>query len=213
MTKVQQKVVPQAQKPQAASVEEVNHAIAALTDEQAVKLRVISNHRHRSLGKRGAGRDPNHLLLDAINALLEGKRHWYPASCDLVRFLDQAMRSIADHLRTAKRHVGDDALDRAVPPPAELTFDELAEATPAGTPNPQQQLEAEEHETLARQMYERFRAAFDEDFVGQLVYEALADSRTPGEIRESLGLSMKEYETVVKRVRRTVTRLMDGGSR
>ena len=40
--------------------------------------------------------------------------------------------------------------------------------------------------------------------------EALLEGHTPAEIREGLRLSHKEYETIVKRVRRTVHKLIDG---
>ena len=42
--------------------------------------------------------------------------------------------------------------------------------------------------------------------------EARLDGNDPSEIREGLGLSQKEYETTVKRIRRAVKRLLEGQS-
>jgi DNA-directed RNA polymerase specialized sigma24 family protein len=53
---------------------------------------------------------------------------------------------------------------------------------------------------------------FSNDTEAALVLEARLDGNDPSEIRDSLGLSQKEYETTVKRIRRTVKRLLESQS-
>jgi DNA-directed RNA polymerase specialized sigma24 family protein len=63
---------------------------------------------------------------------------------------------------------------------------------------------------LERLITNRFR----EDPEAALVLEALLDGKAASEIREGFGLSSKEYETDVKRVRRAVReiiKIVNGG--
>lgn len=190
----------------AATPEEFAAALEQLEPAQLVRLKKSAQFRHRSLGERGVGRVANDLLSDAVEATLDERRYWVPANCDVVRYLLQAMRSIASHMRDAKLT---DAMSHVAWPAA--TADAIAQqehldSRPGPASDPESELAAE-------QLHQQLYTAFDDDPEAQLIYEARIAGQTPDEIRAGLQLSEKEYETIVKRVRRTARRQIQGGSR
>jgi hypothetical protein len=188
-----------------ATKEEIEEALAALTDAQVIRLTKVSAYRHGTLGARRAGRHEGDLLSDAITAMLEGRRKWIKANVALVPFLLGVMKSLASHIRTGKAV---DAFDELTPNPANDDDDnaeDFVEQIPTAAPiDPERILRARE---LDGQVRERFK----EDPEVLLVYEAFLDKMKPAEIQSCLGLSEKEYNAAALRLRRGVEKLAKGG--
>jgi DNA-directed RNA polymerase specialized sigma24 family protein len=195
---------PSVQTP--ATKEEVEQALAALTDGQLVRLSRSSAFRHGTLGRRGAGCHEGDLLSDAIVLMLEGRRKWIKANVELVPFILGVMRSLASHIYAGKPL---DAFDEIAPNPVyeEDAAEDYVEQIPTPAPvDPERQLLAVE---LDKQIRERFK----DDPVALLVYEAFLEKMTPAEIQSCLGIDEKEYNAAAKRLRRAIRSLAKGGPR
>ena len=188
-----------------ASREQVEQALAGLTTVQLLRLGLTAEFRHRSLGARGAGRNPEDLLSDAIIAALEGRRKW-PTAIAFMAFLQGAMRSLASHIR-AGRMV--DAFDDIAPNRASDKEDNEDCVTQIAAPKPTDP----ERELLARELAEQIQERFKDDPVALLVYEAFVEKMTPGEIQNCLGISEKEYNAAARRLRRATRTITQGRPR
>ena len=191
--------------PTLATREQVERALAALTDFQLVRLQRIAEFRHRSLGTRGAGRNESDLLSDAIIATLEGRRKW-KTNVDFMTFLKGVIRSLASHIRAGRPA---DAFDdiAARPVNEEDETEDIVELLPTQAPiDPERQLRARD---LDKEVRERFK----DDPLVLLVYEAFLEKMKPGEIQSHLGVSEKEYNAAAKRLRRAALTIAKGGPR
>ena len=196
--------LPTESKP--ATQKEIEEALAALTENDLLRLGKIAWFRHRALGSRAAGRHESDVLSDAIIAALEGRRKWIKGSCDFVGFLAGVMRSLTSHIRDGKAA---DAFDEIAPnlvnerDDVEDSLDRLA--TPAAD-DPENRLRAHD---LDGQIRERFK----DDPIVLLVYEAFLDRMKPVEIRSCLEITEKEYNAAAKRLRRTARGFTERRSR
>lgn len=189
--------------PTPATREQVEQALAALTGAQLVRLHRIAVFRHRSLGRRGAGRNEGDLLSDAIIATLEGRRKW-KTNIDFVAFLQGVVRSLASHIR-AGRPV--DAFDEIAPDSVnDDETENFVKQVPTAPADPERQL-------LARELDEQVRERFRDDPVALLVYEAFLEKLKPAEIQACLGIDEKEYNAAAKRLRRATLVIAKGGPR
>ena len=189
-----------------ATQEEIEEAIRALTQAQIVQLKKTASFRHRSLGPRGAGRNEDDLLTDAIIAILEGRRKWIKDNCDFMPFLKGVMRSLASHIRDGKAI---DAFDEIDPNPAnkqDNAEDFLGQIPAQGHVDPEQLL-------LARDLDKQVRERFANDVVVLLIYEAFQEKMKPVDIRLALGITENEYHAAAKRLRRAVRGFVEGRSR
>lgn len=172
---------------------EVEAAIRSLSTVELVRLGRSGERWAACLRVRGLGMDGDDLLQLAIERTLNGKRKW-PKKVKLVTHLMQTMSSIASHPR--KKHdavrvsddVGRDADLSRVP-------------SPFGPPNPGPEVDAAAREQLDR-LEDRFAS---DDEVG-LVIEELSNQKTGPEIQRDLGISQREFETIMTRLRRGVDR-------
>src|SRR3954462_13907029 len=98
-----------------ATRQEIEEALAGLTDAQVIRLTEISAYRHGTLGARGAGRHEGDIFSDAITKMLEGRRKWIKANVAFVPFILGVMKSLTSHIRTGKAL---DAFDELTPNPA-----------------------------------------------------------------------------------------------
>jgi DNA-directed RNA polymerase specialized sigma24 family protein len=191
--------------PMPATREQVEQALAALTDVHLVRLERIAAFRHRSLGTRGAGRNEADLLSDAIIATLEGRRKW-KTNIDFMTFLKGVIRSFASHIRAGKPI---DAFDEIAPNPVndKDETEDFVEQIPTPAPvDPERQL-------LARDLDKQIRERFKDDPVVLLVYEALLEKMKPADIQSCLGIDEKEYNAAAKRLRRATLTIAKGGPR
>ena len=157
----------------AATQEEIDEAIEALTPVQLVRLQKIAWLRHRALGRRAAGRHEGDLLSDALIAVLEGRRKWIRDNCDLVAFLAGVMRSIASHIRDGGSA---DAFDRLAANPR----DERHNTGDSMDQMPMPKSDDLEHRLRAAELDGQIRDRFKDDPVVLLVYEAAFGSYEAG---------------------------------
>ena len=191
--------------PRPATQEEIEEAIWALTLAQLVQLKKSSTFRHRSLGPRGAGRNEDDLLYDAITAVLEGRRKWIKENCKFMAFLQGVMHSLASHIRDGKVI---DAFDEIDPNPEneQDSADDFWEQTPTQEHSDPEQL------LLARDLDSQIRERFADDVVVLLIYESLQVKMKPATIRLALDITENEYHAAVKRLRRAVSGFVEGRS-
>jgi DNA-directed RNA polymerase specialized sigma24 family protein len=189
-----------------ATQDEIEQALASLTEAQLVRLNESAAFRHRSLGARGAGRHETDILSDAIIAVLEGRRKWIRSSVDFVPFILGVMKSLASHIRTGKAR---DAFDETASNPVRDEDDDADFVEQIPTPAPVDP----ERQVLARDLDRQIRERFRDDPVALLVYESFLQKMTPAEIQSCLGIDEKEYNAAAKRLRRAVRSLAVGGPR
>ena len=192
--------------PRPATQEEIEEALGALTPAQIVQLKKSSQFRHRSLGPRGAGRNEDDLLSDAVIAILGGRRKWFRENCTFMALLQNVMRSLASHIRDGKAI---DAFDEISPNPEneQDNADDFLEQIPTqGHVDPEQLL-------LARDLDKQIRERFADDVVVILIYESLQVKMKPATIRLALEITENEYHAAVKRLRRAVHGFVEGRSR
>jgi DNA-directed RNA polymerase specialized sigma24 family protein len=182
----------------AATPDQIREAYLALTKAELARLASFARWRFQALGRRRQARDPDELVMDAFLAILDGTRTWYSSKAAFFVALIGAIRSQTYNVRTKAAKDAFDDLKSIVDPadPEADPFDEF-EAPPGGDSADLEQL---------------IKERFADDPEAALVLEARLDGKDPSEIRESLGLSQKEYETTVKRIRRAVKRLLEGQS-
>ena len=199
--------------PRPATQEEIEEAIGALTQAQLVQLKNTAAFRHRTLGPRGAGRNEDDLLSDAIFATLEERRKWIKDNCDFMAFLQGVMRSLASHIRAGKSI---DAFDEIDPNPAskpDNAEDFLEQLPIQGPVDPEQLLLARDLDKQARDLDKQIRERFANDVVVILIYEAFQDKMKPADIRSALDIKENEYHAAAKRLRRAVRGFVEGRSR
>jgi hypothetical protein len=182
-----------------ATVEEVKQAIVALTRADLLRLRKFAYHRHWTLGRRRAGRNPEDLLSDALIAVLEGRRKWIRSRVDFVKLLIGVIQSLSSHI-SAGRPV--DAFDDAVSYDAPDNDTDAVDRRPSPTaPTPEEELEAIE-------LDRRIRDRFQDDEHALTMYQGFCEGMTPAEIRDC-GLTVHEFDAGAKRLRRGVTRILE----
>lgn len=196
---------PSADKTPAAQ-QEIEEALAALTEAEVIRLAEVSAYRHGTLGARRAGRHEGDILSDAITAVLERRRKWIKANVAFVPFILGVMKSLTSHIRTGKAV---DAFDEITPNPANDDEDaeDFVEQIPTAAPVDPERL------LLAREFDGRIRERFEEDPEVLLIYEAFLEKMKPAEIQACLDLSEKQYNAAALRLRRAVAKLATGGPR
>ncbi|MCX6543520.1 MAG: hypothetical protein NTV05_03800 [Acidobacteria bacterium] len=142
-------------------------------------------------------------MSDALIAMLEGRRKWCMSRVDFVKFLVGVIQSLSSHISTGRPV---DAFDDVVSysGPAEDT-DALSRKLVPAAATPQEELEAIE---LDRQIREYFK----DDDPALTVYQGFCEKMTPAEIREC-GFTVHEFDATAKRLRRGVTKMIEGGQR
>lgn len=188
---------------QAASLEEIEGAISALTKEQLRQLRAFAHWRIEWLGRARLGRSEEDLLQDALNSLCIGAnsatkgRRWNKDAVDFFGFLIGAIRSISSHWR--EQFDKDEAwleADVIHKSPDGEEQNPLLDAT-SPTNDGRRVTEAKHHvEHIEKIVSMRPLAA--------LIIEGMKDRMTGPEIKEALSLSQNEYETEMRWIRRTV---------
>ena len=165
--------------------ERVAQALRRLSGSDLLRLEALARLRARGLPGGIVWSD---LLNEAIRRALDGSRPW-PPGVPLLAFLAQIMRSIWSEL--CRR----DTLERqmALTDAAVFCRTETNEIDP-------------ERVAAAAQALAAIHKLFARDAVALNVIAGLADGRTAQEIRAIHGLSEAEYDTVRKRIRRTLLR-------
>ena len=177
---------------------EVRAAIDALSEADTIRIRQFAKKRGELLEWRIASPTWEDLIQEAMTRALTGGRHWNK-SVPFVDFLLGIIRSISSHSarQSSKR-------------PEVREADLITEDQEGVERNPlilAENPEPDPHEELtAQEMLDRIDALFDEDPEALLVIAGMRERLTGTEIRALIEVDQRRYETIVKRVRRTLRR-------
>ncbi|RME53451.1 MAG: hypothetical protein D6795_05360 [Deltaproteobacteria bacterium] len=189
--------IPEAQ---AASDEEIRAAIERLTQGELLRLEKYARWRIRGLGRKAGGRTYEDLLAEAITATLSGDRRWNKDAVDFFGHLKGAMRSISDNW-SRKSGADEVFLDSELRPPTERQDDSSAVGrTATSMPDGERLLGA-------HQMLRRIESLFHDDPLVLAILTHLREGASGPEIQRKLGISQKNFETAMKRMRRKVRKL------
>lgn len=179
----------------AASLEEVAAACESLTDADSRRLLRSAEILLAGLGRKGVGLSAEDLLQEAVTLTLEGRRRWNKAAVGFPRHLRSVIASICSH----RAGQTEEAFLECESPEMDQegkTVESSISSHPTQLPDPYRILDA-------AQQVEAIKDTFAGDpIVCQITDGMLADMSGP-EIQECLGLSQTEYETAMKRLRRT----------
>lgn len=187
----------------AATQDEIRTAINSLTGPELLRLEKFARLRIRGLGRASAGRDWKDLLGEAIKATLAGDRRWNN-TVGFVQHLLGAMRSISTGWK--KKFDPDEAhleseLIRPHPEGGESRILDDARST-----NPDA-----ERILMAKQEVEKIQQLFADDALALDIIGGWRSEMTGPEIKEALGISQREYETAVRRIRRRIQGWIQNG--
>lgn len=190
-----------------ATLEQIEQAIEGLSDVEWIRLRKMASG-HLWGTRLG---DPDALINETIELLIVGKRTWNIGMA-FVPWMDSAMRSVANNLRTLKRQPevalatdlvggGDDPLEEAL--------DILGEDgdTPLDT------LLTQEARALAEKDLAKIEERFKDDQEVGWILLGLAEGIGAGDIQAMGEMTQTQYETARKRLRRERERLFPGRRR
>ena len=176
--------------------DEISRAIQDLSDAELNRL-----HRVAVIYARFRSIEPDDLLQEAYVRILDGRRNW-PVDVDLVKFLTETMRSIANgelqkikhrpQLIPIANHGGDDS---GVDP-----------TDPAL--NPEQRIGSAEEVAIVKAS---LLSLFKDDENAQLILEGMMDGMKGEELRELLKLDETAYQSKRKLIRRRINRKFPGG--
>jgi DNA-directed RNA polymerase specialized sigma24 family protein len=158
---------------------DIGEALAALSEDDLLRLRAIARLRARSLP---GGVSWSDLLHEAVVRALAGTRPW-PPSVPLLAFLGGVMRSLCDE-QWRRRH-------------RQNTLPSTEGVGPVDDP---------ERVYAAAEVLAAIHRLFASDAPATRVIAGLVDGMTAAEIRRRYSLSAVEYDTARRRIRRTLLR-------
>jgi DNA-directed RNA polymerase specialized sigma24 family protein len=185
-----------------ASPEIVKSAIEALTQAEQAKLYAFAEVLAFKIRRHTWGIGPHDLFQEAVFALLDGRRSWEPARVDLVKFLSEAMRSIASNLKRKS-----ETTDK----PPVLESDLITEGSEGedttnpleriagAVPSPETLINEQSSTQLVAQIEELFKA----DDIALLIIEDWKTGMKRAQIIADLGISSEEFDATAKKIRRT----------
>lgn len=196
------KGAPHVENDRVANPAEVRTAIEAMTVEDLARLRSFGRRKIRALGDRAGGVTEDDLLSEAVTRTLERTRRWVPSRVDFCRFLLGVIRSIASHMW------------RSEPGSPDIPFIEASLATEEDPSPMDHHAKTEvtpERQAAARDQLAALEHHFVDDAEATLVIGAWKDGMMGPEIKEILGWTQTDFETVARRIRRQVRALNQGG--
>lgn len=164
---------------------DVGAALAALSDDDLLRLRALARLRARGLPGGVAWSD---LLHEAVLRALEGTRRW-PPGVPLLAFLAGIMRSLCNEQWRRRRR------ESLLPRPGDATAT-LADAAAADP----------ERVYAAAEALASVDRLFASDAVALTVVAGLTNDLGAEEIQRLYGLSAVEYDTARRRMRRALLR-------
>lgn len=171
------------------SRDEISSAIRALTPAELARLKLVAR-------RYAAGRpiEPDDLLQEAMLRALDSRV--CPSNVDVVRFLAEAMRSIAHGENEKAEH-------KLVLVPVAKTGEPSAEtlAAPDPTPNAEVRMISEDEAARIRMA---ILALFDDDPQARDIVEGTMEEMTAEELRELTGLNLTDYNSKRRLIRRRI---------
>ena len=181
-----------------ASIEDIEDAVAALTEQDTYRLERFAKNRIAYIGKKAVGQTYRELFHESLRAALSGTRRWKPSAVSFVGFLMGAIRSISSHWAESFRSVhapqgsSDPDNDHSTSP-----LEKMAD--------PSQTVE----DALAcEQLLDMVAALFAGDEDAGLVLSSLRYGDNSADIKAALEWSETKYNTVVRRIYRKARREM-----
>lgn len=188
-----------------ATLEQIEQAIVSLSDIEWLRLRkMASGH----LWGTHLG-DPDALINETIEKLIGGRRTWNVGMA-FVPWMDSAMKSVAENLRTLKKQpevvLAGDLVGGGDDPPDE-PLDILGE----GGDTPLDALLTQEARDMAEKDFAKIEERFKDDQEVGWILMGLEDGLGASEIQAMGEMTKTQYETARKRLRRERERLFPGG--
>lgn len=173
------------------TTDEVESALAALSDDDFVRLERLA--RNRVFGLPDV--EPMELINTAVERALVGTRKW-PRGLPALVFLAGAMRSIAtEHWHRVYREREDIAPSPSSAGHGDGNPGGLPDGIPSEFPDP-------EREMLAKQMLEQVEQVFADDDEALTLVMARAEGYSPVEIQRDFDMDAQQYVNASKRVQR-----------
>lgn len=173
-----------------ATNDEILDAFARLSDSELLALRETA--RQRSGGTRFS--EPLDLIHEALYLALEGRRNW-PLKIEFTLFLSMTMRSVAD----AERKRQETRLT------VRVSFEEVAEIAPhrmATSRSAEDDASAIEQARLSAEALSSARASLVDDTEAREVFDGLLSGKSPIQMRQALGMSVKAFDAARHRAMR-----------
>ena len=191
----------------AAPPDEIRVAIEALTSADWARLRNYAANRIRILGPKADGRSREDLLQITLELLLDDTRRWDRTKVGFVPFMIRAMKSVSSNW--ARGYKPEETLSLVLD--AEKTNEDGETFRPIEyvedeNPNPEQRLVDEEQLQADARRLKMIDELFEGDEGAQMVIEAWLDGYDPPGVRTLWELSQNDYDTIVRRIRRTIDR-------
>ena len=181
-----------------ASIEDVEGAVAALTEQDTHRLERFAKNRIACIGKKALGRTHRDLLHESLGATLSGTRRWKPSAVSFVGFLMGAIRSISSHWAESFRSVH-------APQGSSDSGNNNSTSLLEKTADPSQTVE----DALAcAQLLDKVEALFAGDEDAELVFSSWRIGDSSADIKGALGWSETKYNTVVRKIYRKARRKM-----
>ncbi len=190
----------------AASHDEINAAIDALTDQDNSRLLQYARWRVRGLGRKSRGQGHEDLLQEAITATLSDRRRWNKESVSFFSHLIGAMRSISDHW--GERFDPSEAYLASEVITSSSAGEEIDPMLEAVSPAPDVS-----DETVARDEVAHIEEFCAERPLAWLIMDRLVDRMTGPEIQKDLEITQTQYETELKWLRRNVRAYLNTGEK
>lgn len=180
----------------AATPGEIAAAIEALNTGDRTRLKRFADYRVWWLGPKADSRTGDDLLQTALTDLLADTRRWNKSKVGFVKFLTGAMRSISSNWARSYKQNETLVLDADLRRENEEgeEFSPLDNAQ-GDTSNPDKRLSDKHTLDLIDDL-------FKDDERAQMVLTALQEGYDPAGVRELWDLSQKEYNAIVRRIRR-----------
>lgn len=173
---------------------EIEAAVAGLSPEELARLERSADFRARALRALGLGWNGDDLLQEAMLRTFDGRRKW-KKSIRFMQHLKETMRSIASHVPDELR--GAQVI---------TNFDYEDRCSSSSSPEDTSDLLA------MRMQISAIRKAFASDAVVLLILDGLEQNMSGPDIQSALGITQREYETAMTRLRRGLRRTPGGSS-
>lgn len=181
-------------KERAATLAEVESAIAALSDVDLYRLRAFAERREFMLGEKARGRD---LLGEAFERVLRLSRKWDKTKIGFLTFFYGAMRSIAYSWLKEK-------VDPAEAPVTASSL--VVEHDDGKLTDPVEDFSSPTIDAsqllVFRETLERIDALLADDDEARMIIEGFRDGLEPSAIRDLWEFSQTKYNAIIIRMRR-----------
>lgn len=215
--KTKMKASPAPPKPEPARLDDIRHAVEALTREDTERIRQSAQNRIYWIGPHaGNGRCAEELVNEAYERILDGRRRWYKERVDFTQYVIGVIRSIASEwagyhernkdenlpefaqLESQLSKIGDDR--KEIPP-----FDYVADTGPSV----EQALIRAEREAEDEALVKEIEARFANDDKAIMVILGIEDGMDGPAIRAEFQISEQDYKATMRRIRYGVDKIME----